>query len=257
MKKSKILVPAVALLALSTAAATTGTVAWFTTNNSVSAAQMTAHVNDLKDLRISVTSGDNWKTALTNSDSWIDSTTAGGLSVGYTGELSSPTNMFTVANVSDAGVAASALKFAKPTPSNTIDPVTGKAATEFATGADMVGKFEASSEYTHGEYNLLYAGAKDSEVVTTTVTIGSTSSKNIDQTLVVAILVNSATVYTYKLPTYSAGYAAITGPEITLNRSAKQKVDVYIWYDGTSSVAKNENAANNPLTFEVAHAFKS
>ena len=49
MKKSKILVPAVALLALSTAAATTGTVAWFTTNNSVSAAQMTAHVNDLKD----------------------------------------------------------------------------------------------------------------------------------------------------------------------------------------------------------------
>lgn len=257
MKKSKILVPAVALLALSTAAATTGTVAWFTTNNSVSAATMTAHVNDLKDLRISVTSADNWKVALSSpDDAWIDKTTKGGLSVAYTGELKSPTDVFTAANAPKE-VAATALNFAKPHGDNTIDPVTGVANTAFETGKDMSAAYVASDEYTHGAYKLRYAGAKESEVVTTTVTIGSTNSKNIDSTLVVAILVDQTTVYTYKLPTYSAGYAPITGPEITLTKSETQRVDVYVWYDGTNGQAKNENAVKNQLSFELSHAFKT
>ena len=256
MKKSKILVPAVALLALSTAAATTGTVAWFTTNNSVSAATMTAHVNDLKDLRISVTSSDSWKVALTSpTDAWIDKTTSGGLSVAYTGELTSPTDVFTAANAPKEAE-ATALNFAKPAERNTIDPVTGAANTAFEANKDMSTAYVASSEYTHGAYKLLYAGAKDSEIVTTTVTIGSTTSKNIDSTLVVAVLVNQANVYTYKLPAYSSGYAAITGPEITLTKSQSKRVDVYIWYDGTNGQAKNENAVNNPLSFSLSHAFK-
>ena len=257
MKKSKILVPAVALLALSTAAATTGTVAWFTTNNSVNAATMTAHVNDLKDLRISVTSSDSWKVALSSpTDAWIDKTTGGGLSVAYTGDLISPTKVFTAATAPESA-AATALNFAKPAEGNTIDPVTGTANTAFEANKNMSTAYAASDEYTHGAYKLLYAGAKDSEVVTTTVTIGSTNSKNIDSTLVVAILVNQTTVYTYKLPTYSAGYAAITGPEITLAKATSQRVDVYVWYDGTNGQAKNENAVNNPLSFELSHTFKA
>ena len=40
MKKSKILVPAVALLALGMAASVTGTVAWFSANNVVNATGM-------------------------------------------------------------------------------------------------------------------------------------------------------------------------------------------------------------------------
>ena len=257
MKKSKILVPAVALLALSTAAATTGTVAWFTTNNSVSAASMTAHVNDLKDLRISVTSAENWKVALSSpDDAWIDKTTSGGLSVAYTGALKSPTKAFTVANAPESA-AATALNFAKPAEGNTINPVTGAANTAFEATKDMSTAYVESDEYTHGAYKLLYAGAKDNEVVTTTVTIGSTNSKNIDAALVVAVLVNQTTVYTYKLPAYSSGYAAITGPEITLAKATAQRVDVYIWYDGTSGVAKNENAAKNALSFELSHAFKA
>ncbi|MDY5669889.1 MAG: hypothetical protein SPF87_05590, partial [Bacilli bacterium] len=131
MKKSKILVPAVALLALSTAAATTGTVAWFTTNNSVSAATMTAHVNDLKDLRISVTSADTWKVALSDpTDAWIDMKTGGGLSVAYTGELTSPTKAFTVANAPEVAD-TTALNFAKPSEKNAINPVWGEANTAF------------------------------------------------------------------------------------------------------------------------------
>ena len=53
MKKSKILVPAVALLALSTAAATTGTVAWFTANTHVEANSLAMKIQTAKDLRIS------------------------------------------------------------------------------------------------------------------------------------------------------------------------------------------------------------
>ena len=70
------------------------------------------------------------------------------------------------------------------------------------------------------------------------------------------LLVNQTKVYTYKLPTYTTNYAPITGPEITLAKSAAQRVDVYIWYDGTNGLAKNENAVNNPLNFSVSHAFK-
>ena len=41
MKKTKIIVPALGILLLSTAASVTGTVAWFTTNNTVTASSMT------------------------------------------------------------------------------------------------------------------------------------------------------------------------------------------------------------------------
>ena len=41
MKKTKVIIPALGILLLSTAASVTGTVAWFTTNNSVSASTMT------------------------------------------------------------------------------------------------------------------------------------------------------------------------------------------------------------------------
>lgn len=65
MKKSKILVPAVALLALSTAAATTGTVAWFTTNTHVEANSIAMKIQTAKDLRIADGhSPYEWKTAL-------------------------------------------------------------------------------------------------------------------------------------------------------------------------------------------------
>lgn len=53
MKKSKILVPAVALLALSTAAATTGTVAWFSANTVVAGSGMQVQCITAKDLVIS------------------------------------------------------------------------------------------------------------------------------------------------------------------------------------------------------------
>lgn len=45
MKKSKILAPALAILCLSTAASVTGTVAWFASNNIVSATGMNVHAN--------------------------------------------------------------------------------------------------------------------------------------------------------------------------------------------------------------------
>ena len=45
MKKTKVIIPALGILLLSTAASVTGTVAWFTTNNSVTASTMTIKAN--------------------------------------------------------------------------------------------------------------------------------------------------------------------------------------------------------------------
>lgn len=254
MKKSKVLVPALGVLCLGMAAAVTGTVAWFTTNNTVSAATMSVNVKDLKDLRISVTGTGSWKAALSSpDDAWIDQLTNGGLAVGYDGELTSPTAIFNVLNVSGAGTAIASLKFAKPSETNAIEPANGGAAHAFETGKDMSGYYVASSEYTHGDYELLYAGSDAATTISTTIKIGSTSTKNIDAAVVIATIVDSK-IYTYILPTYSGGYADITGPAITLNNGVKKQFDIYVWYDGTSSAAKNENAVKNVLNFEVEHS---
>ena len=71
MKKTKILVPAVAVLALSMAAAVTGTVAWFSSNTKVTASGMTISATTSKSLMISLTSSTGWTNAVT-----VDSTAA-------------------------------------------------------------------------------------------------------------------------------------------------------------------------------------
>lgn len=59
MKKTKILVPAMALLALSTAASVTGTVAWFSMNDKVSVTGMNVHTNVGSNLLISATNSES------------------------------------------------------------------------------------------------------------------------------------------------------------------------------------------------------
>ena len=53
MKKTKVLIPAIGLLVLSTAASITGTVAWFSVNNRVTVSGMTAHTRVSSNLLIS------------------------------------------------------------------------------------------------------------------------------------------------------------------------------------------------------------
>ncbi|MCR5225316.1 MAG: hypothetical protein K6C34_04500 [Alphaproteobacteria bacterium] len=65
MKKTKILVPAAAILALGMAAAVTGTVAWFSSNTRVTASGMSITATTSKSLMISKTSATGWTNAVT------------------------------------------------------------------------------------------------------------------------------------------------------------------------------------------------
>ena len=61
MKKTKIIIPALGMLLLSTAASVSGTVAWFSMNNSVSVTGMTVSTKVSSNLQISKTNnGSDW-----------------------------------------------------------------------------------------------------------------------------------------------------------------------------------------------------
>ncbi len=63
MKKSKIIVPALGILVLSTAAAVTGTVAWFTSNNTLSVTGMHAKVDAENGIVVSNEAKSTWATS--------------------------------------------------------------------------------------------------------------------------------------------------------------------------------------------------
>ena len=63
MKKSKIIVPALGILVLSTAAAVTGTVAWFTSNNTLSVTGMQAKVDAENGIVVSNEAKSVWATS--------------------------------------------------------------------------------------------------------------------------------------------------------------------------------------------------
>jgi len=72
MKKSKIIVPALGILVLSTAAAVTGTVAWFTSSNLLSVSGMQAKVDAENGVVISNEKKSDWKESTVASHSGLD-----------------------------------------------------------------------------------------------------------------------------------------------------------------------------------------
>lgn len=257
MKKSKIIVPAVALLALGMAASVTGTVAWFDANNSVSASQMSASVSSIRDLRISAghSATPSWKTALSLPDdaAWVPhASNNGGLAAAVEGDVSGCTAVYGTGNTSSTGVSTSGISFVEPDlENNTVNAMTGAAGTAIKTdGTTNSPAYKASENYVQGSYDLLYQGGDASATANLSITVGSSQSKAIDAALMIGVIQDSK-IFTYKLGSYSSGYAAVSGPSITLSKDTKKSVDVYLWYDGTDSNAKNANAELNTLTFVI------
>lgn len=260
MKKSKIIVPAVALLALGMAASVTGTVAWFTQNNSVRASQMIASVANAQDIRISVAGQNSWKTSLESpTDAWIVNTSNnGGLAAAIEGtDADFKTSKVYNAGAATSGVATTGIQFIQPEAANEINPASGAAATQIAVDNSAnkgAGKYEASTNYVYGQYDLLYGGADATKTVPMVIHVGATSSADIDAALTIAVIQDEK-IYTRQLGTWndSTKYSDVAGPDITLSNGVAKNVKVYIWYDGTHANAKNSNAKLNQLTFEVSY----
>ena len=236
-----------------------GTVAWFTQNNTVQASQMKVNVTNSQDIRISLAGANSWKTALDSStDAWIEhASNGGGLAAAIEGtDEDLKTSTVYQSGTAASGVATSGIQFIQPESTNAINPATGAATTAIAvdgtTANKAAGKYEVSSNYVYGQYDLLYGGAETSKTVPMVITVGSSNTAEIDAALVIAVIQDEK-IYTRGLPTYNAGYADVAGPNIVLNNGVAKNVKVYIWYDGTHANAKNSNASFNELTFTVSY----
>ena len=253
MKKSKILVPAVALLALSTAAATTGTVAWFTTNTKVKAESVIMSVDAARDLRISDNhSSYDWKTAL----SWTDSVNNAMPVAAIDGTAASVTALLgdqTVqTNVTSVG-------FVKPHADNAIK-ADGTATNPLATG-NMTGKFVdvdlgTSTDVIKHDYALRYVGTNTNATVSFKITVGSTAHADINEAFRVGIVDASSAqkkFTAYKLTGYADSTYTLNLSNLTLQNATPYNLTIYTWYEGTDPKCINQYAVSQPLTVKIAH----
>lgn len=254
MKKSKILVPAVALLALSTAAATTGTVAWFTTNTTVSASSMIMAVQTAKDLRIADGHGStyDWRTAL----EWNDNIAAANPVAAVDGNAAS---VAAVLGNQTTAKAVTSVGFVKPSETNVIQ-ANGKATTALAEGT-MTGAYvdaAASGHYAAHDYSLRYAGTEANAEVTFVITVASNSSVTINNAFRVGVVdahTGTKMFTAYELPSHdSVGKKYVLNlTNLTLQNNTPYHLSIYAWYEGTDDDCINANAVNNPLTVSVSH----
>ena len=253
MKKSKILVPAVALLALSTAAATTGTVAWFTTNTKVRAESVIMSVDAARDLRISDNhSSYDWKTAL----SWTDNVNNAMPVAAIDGTASNVVALLgdvtTQTNVTSVG-------FVKPHTDNVIK-ADGTATTPLDTG-NMIGKFVdvdlgTSTDVIKHDYALRYVGTETNATVSFKITVGSTAQADINEAFRVGIVDASSAqkkFTAYKLTGYADSTYTLNLSNLTLQNATPYNLTIYTWYEGTDPKCINQYAVSQPLTVKIAH----
>lgn len=253
MKKSKILVPAVALLALSTAAATTGTVAWFTTNRQVTASTLTAAIASSQDLRISDSLSPSyaWSTSVRwdlNDTSLIPVTPVAGSLNNVTAVLKDASNATLTANPI----------FLSPNSNNTVDPATGEADHAPATGTSNGQYYQVieSHAYLGEDFALKYEGSKtvDGSVVTKetvngVVTFTSTEGRDIDKALRLGVYSITDQKFTVYNVTNSTGATyTVNLSAIELESGVAKEYRVFIYYEGSDAACINKNAVTHPLS---------
>lgn len=251
MKKSKILVPAVALLALSTAAATTGTVAWFTTNTHVEANSLAMKIQTAKDLRISDGHSDYlWKTAL----EWEDHIDAAAPCTAIDGTVADVKAL--IGSVTDHTMVGD-VNFVVPklgAGANSIN-ANGTAEHALTTGNGNAAYWQAAvagTNYIAKPYALIYAGTAETATVNMTLKVLAGAEKNIDDAFRVGYLVDGKFT-AFKLTTYSNDGYSITVPQLSLTNNVAKNLDVFVWYDGEDEKCINANAVVNTLTVKIAY----
>lgn len=254
MKKTKVLVPALAVLALGMAASVTGTVAWFTQNRSVYAQSLQVAVAANQDLRISdtlSTGTPSWQTSLTwnTPANHVDANMVPATPIA--GTVASTTAL--LASADDATITADPT-FVKPSSGNTVDADDGSVGTALVVG-DNSAKWEAAGN--HGvmteDFSIKYEGSTGQGVLTANVygkvTITTGAGKEID--LALRIGMYNITAGTFKV--YTIGNATATSYVVnldTIQYTSPTPNDwrAFIWYEGSDAHCTNANAVYNNLT---------
>ena len=257
MKKSKILVPAVALLALSTAAATTGTVAWFTTNRQVTANGLTAAIASSQDLRISDSLKPSY--AWTTKVEWSISKTSLVPVTPVAGTLNETSAV--LKDVSNATISGDPI-FLSPTSDNKVNADTGAATSDPIVGDNHVNyqTISADTAYVGEDFALKYEGSKlnGGTVVTKETVHGSVTftgaGREIDKAVRLGVYaITDGTFKVYNVTDSVASTYTVTLDDIVLESAQPKEYRVFIYYEGSDAACKNANAVTNPLA--VAFTF--
>ena len=219
MKKTKIIIPALGILLLSTAASVTGTVAWFSTNSQVSATGMTISAKtDSKFLIITAGSWDNTaRTTTVNTSSTAKSLYPVAPSPAAPATAITPSNITTAANWHYA-YSAGPDKYA--------------ASTAY-TACETLTDYVASETFYVGLNNTSSEGNSANNIVLRQVTLPA----NTGISAYVVWGTNDSNIHLYSASTTVAldlGVKAST---------AGLKIDIYYFIDGENSNVYSENSA--------------
>ena len=235
MKKTKIIVPALGLLLLSTAASVTGTVAWFSANATVTASSMTVKANVGANLFIGkgqlaladlvATSIDDLGVTNTALHPATMSDSAGTVTVQFASAYSvAPT-------VSTAGTASAF---------EDVGTLTVSAATDATSPAHDLDEYCA--------YSFVTIGRKQSDAttygLTTTCSITLGANSNLNKSLRAGVIINNA-FYESADANTATGTATLTFDAISgLSDNTAYNACLVIWFEGSDSDCTTNNAVN-------------
>ncbi len=262
MKKSKILVPALGILALGMSAAVTGTVAWFSTNRTVYANGIQFQSATAQSLVIALAETGPWGTVVNHNVAAKDATlmpaylldTLEGNKKTYTnGATPSYVELNTAFmndNSSTYYVAADGK--VKKTADNSIvtpaKPAQGETGPFQEAGTSAVKIFN--------DYLKIDGGTTDTNTYTKiTVAKADTSvNKEIDKALRVGFFDGTNFEVCTPFSTLTeTSYTFKPSSAFVVNGQAK-KVSIYVWYDGEDAVCINANAIQNPINVTAVYS---
>ena len=274
MKKTKILVPALSILALGMAASVTGTVAWFTSATTVSAGQLSVAVASNSDLRINDTvdaaaTAGGWTDKLTWNETDLELVPATAIK----GSAASTTSNYDCAAREIArfeNVTLADVKFITANKAK-VNATTGAAPAIVVDGGDNSANYTDITEAQHGvmqeDYTLKYEGYvvdggvnKYTVNITTTITITTSDAHNIDQCLRVGVLNDLEKKFNvYTVGTHVEGKYTITPDAFTLTSmshedGATKGFNIFVWYEGEDAGCINANAYSNNLQIALSHS---
>ena len=278
MKKTKVIIPALGLLVLSTAASVTGTVAWFAANASVSATGMQISVNS-NTTYLLVSHANTGDEAPANAAAIQGENSGEGfLSIAFSAEAKevypvAPASAFSAAtyyqagdseveagtkNVGDVKSAATHTDYAAGT--GISDPtywytMAGTSATAAGyvgvTGSEVDVTSDAFTNYVL-KYSLYFTIAAGANPATNLVvdSINITTGANAAAIRCLTVGAAGSALFTASTDTDSIPLVA------SLNSSTVSRVNVYCWYDGNDSTIYTNNMSNIldgtiSLTFKV------
>lgn len=254
MKKSKIIVPALGILVLSTAAAVTGTVAWFTSSNLLNVNGMYARVDAENGIVVSNEAKSNWATSAQASHSGEEKdfmlTSTADLSAWYH-------NNSNDANSAAAAKAYETLTVNKPD-AGTVAANTGLGTTtynELAKNVYLINRFYIQSA------SGVALTTQDINVKNIAVS-GNSTSAELDKALRIAFKYGNTVAIYGGLTGFTASYKVngsttattakapdvvtkladnVTIPAFTAAGTSALEIEVYAYFEGEDAAAKSAN----------------